>query len=366
MNNVANNNSETRIDSFLRLVIDQGGSDLHLISGNPPRMRVNGDIYPIKFRAIKSDEALSLLHEIMSEDKQTLLRSIGSADFAYDFSANIRFRVNVFKQLHGIGAVFRVIPNQVKSLEQLMLPGISKNLLQHKKGLILVTGPTGSGKTTTLAAMIDYINQKRRGHIITIEDPVEYKHNNKNCLVSQREVGTHTKSFADAVRSALREDPDVILVGELRDFETISLAVTAAEMGILVLGTLHTNNATSTIERIINVFPAGEEPYIRTMLSTSLCGVISQKLVRHANGRQRLAAVELLINTTAVANVIREGRPDQLQNVLQSSAMVGMQSLDTALRKLLNTDLITGSEAYKHALHKADFEQYKLLHDEPF
>ncbi len=356
----------SRIDAFLELVVNQGGSDLHLISGNPPRMRLHGDIYPVKFRTLNEEEALDLLLEIMPEQKRLEFDLHGNVDFSYNIPNTSRFRVNVFKHVDGVGAVFRVIPAEIQTLDDLNLPPIMKHLCRQRHGLILVTGPTGSGKSTTLAAMIDHINRERKGHIITIEDPIEYVHNNNQCLVSQREVGSHTKKFTDALRSALREDPDIILVGEMRDLETISMAVTAAEMGILILGTLHTNSAAATIERIINVFPAGDEPYIRAMLSTSLCGVISQQLVRHADGRSRVAAVEVMLNNTAVSNIVREGRPEQLQNVIQSGSMQGMQSLDSALRKLLDEKIITGIEAYKKAHHKEHFEQYRLLQDEMF
>jgi len=356
----------SRIDAFLELVVKQGGSDLHLISGNPPRMRLHGDIYPVKFRTLNEIEALDLLLEIMPEQKRLEFDLHGNVDFSYQIPDISRYRVNVFKHIDGVGAVFRVITDIIKTLEDLNLPPVLKSMCRQRHGLILVTGPTGSGKSTTLAAMIDHINRERKGHIITIEDPVEYVHSNKMCLVSQREVGAHTKRFTDALRSALREDPDVILVGEMRDLETISLAVTAAEMGILILGTLHTNSAAATIERIINVFPAGDEPYIRAMLSTSLCGVISQQLVRQADGRSRVAAVEVMLNNTAVSNIIREGKPEQLQNVIQSGSMQGMQSLDSALRKLVDEEIITGIEAYKKAHNKEHFEQYRLLQDEMF
>lgn len=355
-----------RINAFLELVVEQGGSDLHLVSGNPPRMRLFGDIYPIKYRNLSATEVMDLLEQVMSDQKKQEFEKHGGVDFSYEVTGLSRFRVNLFRHVGGIGAVFRTIPESIMSMQELRLPAIVKTLANQKKGLLLVTGPTGSGKSTTLASIIDYINEQRKGHIITIEDPIEYAHHNKKCLVSQREVGTHTKSFAHALRSALREDPDVILVGEMRDLDTISLAVTAAEMGILVMGTLHTNSAASTIERIINVFPSGDEPYIRTMLSTSLCGVISQRLVRTVDNRGRLAAIEVMVNNPATANIIREGRPEQLDNVIQSSAMQGMQTLDYSLKKLLDEKLISGTEAYKHAHNKSQFEQYKLLQDEVF
>lgn len=349
----------SRVNAFLELLVKQNGSDLHLVSGNSPRIRLFGEIHPIKYRELSPDETQNLLYEIMPERVQRLFEAKGGADFAYHLSGVSRFRVNAFRHLGGIGAVFRAIPNKIITLDELRMPPVLKSLARQRKGLILVTGPTGSGKSTTLAALIDFINTERRGHIITIEDPIEHVHENKRCLISQREVGDHTASFAHALRSALREDPDVILLGEIRDQETISLAVTAAEMGILILGTLHTNGAGAAIDRIINVFPPGEEPYIRTMLSTSLVGVVSQQLVKTSDNRSRLAAAETLINNSATSNIIREGKTEQLENVIQGGALQGMQSIDMALRRLLDEKLITGEEAYRKARIKANFEQYR-------
>ena len=347
-----------RIDTFLELVVNQRGSDLHLVSGNPPRIRLYGELLPVKYRELTVEETTVLIHETMADNVLTLFESHYSLDFAYEAPDVARFRVNAFRHLHGLGAVFRVIPSTVQTLEDLGLPPVLKTLCRGKNGLILVTGPTGSGKSTTLAAMIDFINRDRKGHIITIEDPVEFVHRSKGSLISQREVGLNTVSFATALHSALREDPDVILVGELRDLETISLAVTAAETGILILGTLHTNGAASTVDRMINVFSASEQPRIRTMLSTSLRGVISQQLVRRADGKGRLAAVEILINNAATANIIREGKTGQLTGVIERGALLGMQSLDNSLRNMLDAKLITGSEAYRKAVNKSDFEQF--------
>ena len=349
----------SRVDAFLDLLVKQSGSDLHLVSGNPPRIRLYGEIHPIKYRELTESETEDLLFEIMSDRVKSTFEEKGGADFSYELPGVSRFRVNVFRHLGGIGAVFRAIPSSITELDELGMPAVLKTLARQRKGLILVAGPTGSGKSTTLAAMIDFINRERKGHIITIEDPVEHVHTNKGCLMSQRELGDHTESFAQALRSALREDPDVILVGEMRDLETISLAVTAAEMGILILATLHTNGAAAAVDRIINVFPPGEEPYIRTMLSTSLCGVISQQLVKTADNRGRLAAVETLINNSAASNIIREGKTEQLENVIQAGALQGMQNIDTALRRLLDEKLITGEEAYRKARQKSNFEQYR-------
>ncbi len=348
-----------RINTFLDLVITQGGSDLHMVAGNPPRMRLHGVAYAIKYRELSADEVYGLVYNLIPENCRDNFANNGNADFAYSYNDTARFRVNVFQHLGGMGAVFRTIPTKVPSMNELSLPPVIKNLTRQRRGLILVTGPTGSGKSTTLAAMIDFINNERKGHIITIEDPVEYIHKSKNCLFSQREVGTHVESFSRALMSGLREDPDVILVGEMRDPETIHLAITAAEIGILVFATLHTNGAAASIDRIINAFPEGEEPYVRTMLSTSLIGIVSQELVRRVDNRGRVPAVEIMINNSAIANLIRENKIDQIENVIQSGGMQGMQRFDTALRRLLDANLITAEEAYSVARNKIDFE--KLL-----
>ena len=349
----------SRIDAFLELLVKQGGSDLHLISGNSPRLRLLGEIHPIKYRVLTEHETQTLLYEIMPKRCIQLFEKHGGIDFSYEMPGVSRFRVNVFRHIDGIGAVFRSIAREIPTFEQLKLPTVLKSLARLQKGLILVTGPTGSGKSTTLAALLNFINTERKGHIITIEDPVEFIHKNQNCLISQREVGEHTDNFPDALHNALREDPDVILVGEMRDLETISLALTAAEMGILVLATLHTNGAASSIDRIINAFPAGDEPYIRAMLSTSLCGIISQQLVRNSDNKSRVAAFEILINNSATANIIREGKTEQLENVIQAGALLGMQSIDMTLRRMVEEKLISGEEAYLHARNKKAFEQYQ-------
>ncbi|KAA3626313.1 MAG: type IV pilus twitching motility protein PilT [Proteobacteria bacterium] len=347
-----------RIDTFLELVVNQGGSDLHLISGNPPRIRLFGEVVTIKYRSLSPDETQDLLYEIMPPMAKRTFESEHGVDFAYEIPRMSRFRVNAFRHLGGIGAVFRVIPSKVPSLESMRLPPICRALCENRKGLVLVTGPTGSGKSTTLAAMVDHINESRKAHIITIEDPIEYLHDRKSSLISQREVGIHTESFAAALRSALREDPNVLLVGEMRDLETIHLAATAAETGILVMGTLHTNGAAAAVDRMINVFPAKEQALIRTILSTSLVGVLSQQLVRRIDGRGRLAAIEVMLNTSAASNMIREGKTEQLANVIQGGGLMGMQSMDTALRRLLDAKQITGTEAYMKSTNKADFQQY--------
>ncbi len=354
----------SRIDTFLELVVKQKGSDLHIISGNPPRVRLNGDTYAVKYRELSQDEAHDMLYEIMSKEQQATFEENKGVDFAYQTPELGRFRVNVFEHLRGIGAVFRVIPTKILTLADLRLPPVIKNLCRQRKGLILVTGPTGSGKSTTLAAMIDFINSERKGHILTIEDPVEFLHQNKGCLISQREVGSNTSSFADALHSSLREDPDVILVGEMRDLETVHLALTAAEMGSLVMGTLHTSGAAASVDRMINVFPAAEESFVRTMISTSLVGVISQQLLRTVDHKGRVAALEIMINNPAIANLIREGKTEQIESVIQGSTMQGMQRMDTALKRLLDAKTISGDDAYLKARNKNEFERFRDGYDE--
>jgi twitching motility protein PilT len=299
------------------------------------------------------------LYEIMDGTAKRTFEENESADFAYNIPDVSRFRVNVFQHLNGIGAIFRAIPSQAMTLDQLDMPRVIHDLCKHTQGMILVTGKTGSGKSTTLAAMIDSMNKNLKGHILTIEDPIEFVHKSQGCLMSQREVGEHSDSFADALHSALREDPDVILVGEMRDLETISIAVTAAEMGILVMGTLHTNGAAQTVDRIINSFPSDKQAHIRTMISTSLRGVVSQQLLPTKQKAGRVAALEVLINTPAVANLIRQGKLDQLETAMQSGGAVGMQTMDSALMTLVEGAVIAGKEAYLQANHKSKFERMK-------
>jgi twitching motility protein PilT len=297
--------------------------------------------------------------EIMPPKALTRFEDHDGADFAYQVPNLARFRVNVMRHLNGVGAVLRVIPSNALTLDQLGMPDAVRNLCSLQSGLILVTGKTGSGKSTTLAAMIDEINTQMKGHILTIEDPIEFIHQRKNCLVSQREIGTHAPSFAAAVHSSLREDPDVVLVGEMRDLETISIAVTAAEMGVLVMGTLHTNGAAATVDRIVNAFPTDKQPHVRTMLSTSLRGVVSQQLIPRSGQAGRVAALEILINTPAVSNLIRQGKLDQLETTMQSGAAHGMRTMDTAIQQLLDAKAISGREAYRKAISKTRFEQYR-------
>ncbi len=347
------------VDRYLQDVLSQDGSDLHLLAGDPPRIRRYGDLRQIEPGALRADELRDALYAIMPRATQHTFERHDSADFAYMVPDLARFRVNVFRHLNGMGAVFRAIPARAKSLEELDMPQAVHNLSRSTNGLILVTGKTGSGKSTTLAATVDAINSRLRGHILTIEDPIEFVHRRKNCLISQREVGTHSPSFAAALHSALREDPDVILVGEMRDLETIGIAVTAAEMGILVMGTLHTNGAAATVDRIVNAFPSDKQSHIRTMLSTSLRGVVSQQLVPRKDGKGRVPALEILINNSAVGNLIRQGKLDQLESTMQAGGNTGMRTMDAALRELFDRRFISGRDAYYAASNKASFEDLR-------
>jgi twitching motility protein PilT len=345
-----------RIDNYLNRVLENRASDLHFLAGDPPRIRIFGDLTPIDPAPLEREFVRETLYEIMPKTAVQRFEQHDGADFAYTMGDKGRFRVNVMRHLNGMGAVMRAIPSKALSMDELRLPEAIRQMSRAATGLILVTGKTGSGKSTTLAAIIDDINRRMKGHILTIEDPIEFVHPRKNCLISQREVGVHSPSFADALHSALREDPDVILVGELRDYETMSIAVTAAEMGILVMGTLHTNGAAQTVDRIVNVFPADKQPHVRTMLSTSLRGVISQQLLQRADGGGRVAALEILVNTPAVANLIRQGKLDQLETTMQSGGSFGMRTMDSAIQALLESKQVTGKEAFKKAINKAKFE----------
>ena len=345
-----------RIDEYLREVLEKNGSDLHFVAGDPPRIRLYGELQPLRNEPMDREYVRELLAEILTRRAAQRLEEMDGGDFAYSIPGLSRFRVNVFRHIGGLGAVFRAIPSKALTLDQLNMPEAVRSLCRTTNGLILVTGKTGSGKSTTLAAMIDDINLREKGHILTIEDPIEFVHPRKNCLVSQREVGLHSPGFAEALHSAVREDPDVILVGELRDLETMSIAVTAAEMGILVMGTLHTNGAAATVDRIVNAFPSDKQGHVRTMLSTSLRGVVSQQLVQRADKRGRVAALEILINTPAVSNLIRQGKLDQLENTMQSGGQFGMRTMDAAIQELLDKGVISGRAAYEKAINKSRFE----------
>ncbi len=348
-----------KIDQYLTDALKQSASDLHFISGDPVRARVHGSLKVLVEERLSVEAVSEAMTEIMDGAAQRHFDEKDSADFAYEIEGVSRFRVNVFRHLNGIGAILRAIPSKALTLDELEMPKVVHDLCRHTQGMILVTGKTGSGKSTTLAAMIDAINKNLKGHILTIEDPVEFVHKSQGCLMSQREIGVHSHSFADALHSGLREDPDVILVGEMRDLETISIAVTAAEMGILVMGTLHTNGAAQTVDRIVNSFPADKQSHIRTMISTSLRGVISQQLLPTKHKPGRIAALEILVNTPAVSNLIRQGKLDQLETAMQSGGSAGMQTMDSALMALVERAWVSGKEAYQQANNKSKFQQVK-------
>lgn len=323
-----------KIDELFKIMVERGASDLHLAAGSPPMLRLDGDIVKLEFQELTNDDCQALIFEILNEKQKRLFIENWELDCSYSVEGIGRFRVNVFMQRKGMGAVMRVIPTKIKTAEQLGLPAEVLQVIQCHKGLICVTGPTGSGKSTTLAALIDHINRNESAHILTIEDPIEFVHPNIKSLVNQREVGGHTKSFANALKAALREDPDIILVGEMRDLETIQLAMTAAETGHLVFGTLHTNNAHKTIDRIIDVFPQEQQDQVRVMLSESLRGVIAQALLPKLGGG-RCAAIEILVNTKGVANLIREGKTFQIPSAMQTGKLQGMITHEAAVEKLI-------------------------------
>ena len=348
-----------RIDGFLEDILKRNGSDLHFMAGGPPRVRQYGRLQTLHEEKLSAELVREALYEIMPRQAIERFEAKDGCDFAYSLGSLARFRVNVLRHLDGMGAVFRAIPSQAMTLDQLKMPDAVRNLCKASNGLILVTGKTGSGKSTTLAAMIDDLNVRLKGHILTIEDPIEFIHPRKNCLVSQREVGMHAPSFSSALHSALREDPDVVLVGELRDLETMGTAITAAEMGILVMATLHTNGAAAAVDRMVNAFPADKQGHVRTMLSTSLRGVVSQQLILQKGGRGRVCAMEILVNTPAVSNLVRQGKIDQLENAMQSGAAQGMRTMDSAIQQLLDAGSISGRSAYEKAINKAKFEQVK-------
>lgn len=352
-----------KIDAFFNLMFEQKASDLHLASGNPPMLRVNGELHRVDFPALESDSLKAMLYEISPEYKIKQFEESGDVDFGYEIPNLSRFRVNFFNQRMGVGAVFRQIPSKVLSFEDFEkfdapLPGVLKKFSMLHKGLVVVTGPTGSGKSTTLAAMVDWANRHRRDHIITVEDPIEFVHESKNCLVNHREVGLHTRSFASALRGALREDPDVILVGEMRDLETIELAITAAATGHLVFGTLHTQSAAKTVDRIIDVFPAEQQNKIRQTLSEALKGVVAQNLFKRIDKKGRVASLEVLVVNTAVANLIREGKTHQIPGMIQVGKKQGNQPLDDAIMDHLKMKRISPEDAYDKSLDKKKFKVF--------
>jgi twitching motility protein PilT len=337
------------IDEILKIVKEQGASDLHMASGSKPMLRMGNELQPVDYGELTPELNRKLLYELMSPSQAAQFEREKEIDFAHEIKGVVRLRCNIFEQRNGIAAVFRLIPTEVLSAEQLNLPPSILKFCDLDRGLVVVTGATGSGKSTTLAAMIDAINEKDKGHILTIEDPVEFVHKNKSCLVTQREVGGTTKTFTAALKSALREDPDVILVGEMRDLETIKLAITAAETGHLVFGTLHTNSAAGTVDRIIDVFPADQQQQIRVMLAESLKGVVAQRLLKRKSGKGRAAAFEILKVTPAISNMIREGKTFQIASAIQIGRKDGMITLDQSLEELVRTGVVDASEAAKHA-----------------
>ena len=347
-----------KIDAFFKLMNEQGASDLHLISGSQPILRVHGDMERVKYKALENDELKAMLYEIAPENKIKVFEETGDVDFAYEIPNLARYRANYFQQKWGVGAVFREIPSTILTAEQLGLPKVITKLSMLHKGMVLVTGPTGSGKSTTLAAMMDYVNRNKKSHIITVEDPVEFVHKSQSCIVNHREVGVHTKGFKSALRGALREDPDIILVGEMRDLETIELALEAASTGHLVFGTLHTQSAAKTVDRIIDVFPAHQQSQIRTTLSESLKGVIAQNLFKRIDKKGRMAVLEVLVVTPAVSNLIREGKTFQIPSAIQTGKKYGMQSLDDAILIALEAKKVSPEDAYDKAIVKERFVQF--------
>ena len=347
-----------KIDAFFKLMNEQGASDLHLVSGSQPILRVHGEMERVKFKPFNNDELKAMLYEIAPENKIKIFEETGDIDFAYEIPGLARYRANYFQQKWGVGAVFREIPSTILTAEQLGLPKVVTKLSMLHKGMVLVTGPTGSGKSTTLAAMMDYVNKNKKSHIITVEDPVEFVHKSQGCIVNHREVGVHTKGFKSALRGALREDPDIILVGEMRDLETIELALEAASTGHLVFGTLHTQSAAKTIDRVIDVFPAHQQSQIRTTLSESLKGVVAQNLFKRIDKKGRMAVLEILVVTPAVSNLIREGKTFQIPSAIQTGKKYGMQSLDDAILEALEAKKISPEDAYDKAIVKERFVQF--------
>jgi len=344
-----------KIDQLLEIVKSANASDLHLTAGGVPVVRVDGQLSKTRHKSLSSENIRQLVFEILSDDQIRRFEKTGDLDFAYGIDGVSRFRVSIYKTYNGVAAAFRLIPDLIHDLKDLGFPDVVKTLTENKSGLLLVTGPTNSGKTTTLAAMVDHINTHFSRHIITLEDPVEYVHKDKNSLISQRQIGLHSESFASALRASLREDPDVILVGEMRDTETIALAVTAAETGLLVMGTLHTCTASSTIERVVDVFPSDQQQQIRIMLADTLIGTVSQQLVQRTDGKGRMAAYELMVSSTSIQTLIREGRVYQMPTMIQTGRKKGMRLLDNHLKALVDSGTISVKEAIRVATNPAEF-----------
>lgn len=349
---------KNKIDVFFQALVDQGGSDLHLSEGEPPKVRVHGDVTAIREEPLTHEEMIELMEPICPPKLWKEFCEIGDADFAYEMDEKSRFRCNFMKQQRGYCCVFRLIPTKILTLEQLNVPEQIKRFGEMRSGLVLVTGPTGSGKSTTLAALIDYINTNFSRHIITVEEPIEFVHPSKKSIITQREVPNNCPSFADGLRASLREDTDIVLVGEMRDLETISLALTAAETGLLVFGTLHTNNARKTVDRIIDVFPAEQQSQARTMLAGSLRGVVAQLLMKRCDKPGRVAVNEILFATPAVSAIIREGATQKLADVIVGGKSMGMQFMDDAIWQKLQQGIVTPEEAYMKAIDKARFKNF--------
>ncbi len=347
-----------QIDAFFKLMNDEGASDLHMISGQQPVLRIRGDMERVKFKVLKNDELKAMLYEICPEQKIKVFEETGDIDFGYEIPGLARYRCNFFNQKNGIGAVFREIPSDILSVEQLGLPKVISRLAHLPKGLVLVTGPTGHGKSTTLAAIVDEANRTRKDHILTIEDPIEFVHQSNKCVINHREVGTHTKGFNAALRGALREDPDIIMVGEMRDLETMTLAMEASMTGHLVFGTLHTLNAMKTVDRAIEMFPAHQQAQVRSTLADALRAIVSQTLFKRIDVKGRVAALEILIATPAVRNMIREAKTYQIISVMQTGKKYGMQTMDDSIMELVEKRMISADDAYTNAIEKSKFLKF--------
>ncbi len=351
------------IDQFFEVLIQAKASDLHIGEGQPPKIRQHGEIVPIRQEPITTEEAVYMMSEIAGPKGWATFEERGDYDFAYEMNEESRFRCNFLRQVHGYGCVFRLIPTKIATLEQLKVPPVIKEFGHMRAGLVLVTGPTGSGKSTTLAALIDYINTNYARHIITVEEPIEFVHQNKKSVITQREVPVDAASFPVGLKAALREDTDIVLVGEMRDLETISLALTAAETGLLVFGTLHTNNARKTVDRMIDAFPADQQAQVRTMLAASLRGVIAQLLLKRADGTGRLAVNEILLGNSAVSAIIREGATQKLEDVIVAGKGQGMQFMDDAIWHVMQQGTVNPREAYMKAIDKNRFRKFLPVED---